>query len=257
MGGRIRVLDFCEETNPFYYLENEAERPKNDYVSYLHNTQIELERENEYESSEIHENNENVKRDDNISELSYLPYGSNEGDFDDMDMNNRYVNHEIQDINRRIDSLDKDTDNKEMVENMERIMQLFTGLDEATDLNSNYNDEKNQNTNKNISNASESLKHDIEEVLHPHDESERSDTDIPANSFGEVVYGRNKVTSGSRRRPDENPVKSYAHSPSHITQPPPGFKPQFEGGFVPLVLNTVKEKESVLMKDFVLPPPSI
>lgn len=93
----------------------------------------------------------------------------------------------------------------------------------------------------------------------PHDESERSDIYIPHHTIAKKIISSDKATADSRD--SENlPIKYPTHSSSELSISALGkqslqeFRPQFEGGFIPLVMNPMKEKEFVNTKKIIYPP---
>ncbi|XP_035215344.1 protein Skeletor, isoforms D/E-like [Stegodyphus dumicola] len=224
LGGRIRVVDFCEETNPLNYLQNEFHERKEYSGIKGHKLKPGLEREGAA-SGERENGNFQTKG------SSGDHFGTVNRDPEDRERFN------IQ-SEKRIDYFDERSKDGRITSEI-------------------LND---QGTNKKIEKEvhSADFGHAIsftEGIVHPHDESERSDTDIPNHSGVEGSVSRNKITVNTDSPRDVSPSVQSPDSGSPILQQLPGFRPQFEGGFVPLVLNPVKDKQSSAPKEFVVPAP--
>ncbi|GFS53768.1 cytochrome b561, DM13 and DOMON domain-containing protein At5g54830 [Nephila pilipes] len=285
LGGKIQVLDICEETIPHSYLKNSSshsvEKSRINGIGLV----SELESEDSSKESELVselERDDSSRESELVSELE-RDDSSRESELTSNPANNdekierEYESHEISE-NEKIEEQNKNNI-FEFQENNENILTLKNERS-ATIINNNpdevfgkqfetiaINNHSSEESEIFDSLINEPLQLEISqplisESLHPHDESERSDKNIHQhqNTDAKVTVGHNKIpvgAHGSYEKPltkQQIPPNISQKEQSQIPRQQTRFKPQFQGGFVPLVLNPIKEKEASLPQDFNLLP---
>ncbi|CAL1300524.1 unnamed protein product [Larinioides sclopetarius] len=259
LGGKIRVLDFCEET----ILDSYLKEVKNNFSTIDERSRIkghqmkpELEREGNFErekqSSDLENSSEVTK---NISEKE---------------------NVEVEEVDEQYrNSINKIPDSDENLLGVKNQRSATITDNQTNDDSRNIfgNVQINNNSSEEIETLDSSLMEEplqleisqplSSDSLHPHDESERSDKNIHhhQNTEAKTTVRHNKIPVGDYSSQDKPTMKQQTPSVNvpqkevvQIPRQPARFKPQFQGGFVPLVLNPIKEKESSLSQEFHHPP---
>ncbi|GIZ00913.1 hypothetical protein CEXT_127471 [Caerostris extrusa] len=242
LGGKIRVLDFCEETTSHSYLQNassiiaEKSRIKGGHFK------PELEREQDFKELEHITNSDSSNKETEVE---------NEQQDLEQEVGEQYKN--------TINKIPDNSENNLSLKN-QRSANIISHQGEEN-RNIEFDTIKNNSSEEiEISDSSfieAPLSLDIfqplmSDALHPHDESERSDKNIHQHQNSEATtVQHNKIPVGvhtTHEKPQMNQkIPSFAvfrNEPPKTPREPPRFRPQFQGGFVPLVLNPVKEKES-------------
>ncbi|GFY48301.1 cytochrome b561, DM13 and DOMON domain-containing protein At5g54830 [Trichonephila inaurata madagascariensis] len=255
LGGKIRVVDFCEETISQSYLKNVSPNSveKSGIKGIQRESEVEREdnsRESESTSNPVY-NNTKIEREDvghDVSENEGVVEQNKNNIFEFQENNENILilknersativsNNPDEDIGKHFETLAINNHSSEEIETFDPSL-----MDEPVQLE-----------------ISQPL---LSDSLHPHDESERSDKNIHQhqNTDAKVTVGHNKIrvgAHGSYEKPLTKPISTIIppKEQSQIPRQPTRFKPQFQGGFVPLVLNPIKEKEASLSQDFNLSP---
>ncbi|XP_042910828.1 uncharacterized protein [Parasteatoda tepidariorum] len=231
-GGKIKVVDFCEETNPSFYLENEF-------------------REIHKPSLKGYRSKPGVEREDLFSESEEMNPSKNQKEFQEKELENN-ESKEVKDLHYA----EFENTSDEKPESIKTLM--MTENWKRTDYSESSNPEKNlkelENSSEETQSNSESLdidQHFSTDSDHPHDESERSDRNVHHQHLrlentirkGEIppkAIASNEDLASSQLSVSHTSIQSLSPASTKQQQ---GFKPHFEGGFIPLVLNPIKERE--------------
>ncbi|XP_055930349.1 uncharacterized protein LOC129960762 [Argiope bruennichi] len=258
LGGKIRVLNFCEETTLDSYLKEVKNTSSNlNERSRIKGNQLKPELEREW-------NFERTKHSSDLENSSELIEKESEPDLEEKEVDEQYRN-----------IINKIPDSDESLLGIKNQRSATIIGDQANDDNRNIFDTVQINNNSSeetetldSSRTKEPLQLEISQPLssdslHPHDESERSDKNIHhhQNTEAKTTVRHNKIPVGDYSSQEKPVMKQQTpsvnvHQKEVIQTPrqPARFKPQFQGGFVPLVLNPIKEKESSLSQEFDHPP---
>lgn len=223
MGGIIRVVDWCEETDPEGYLIETGKRPGSHSGN---NPELELERESE--SIETGE----AQHPESVEVVS--PFY---GEFQQL-QEQELIPHDVQsDEEFRLPG-------EEIVE--ERIMNLQRGSQEKKKIDDfAKKSTKETEINKPDSVQSPYVRDDVETV-----DILRLKTNGEEPSIQRKVFVEPQNIANEAIKPNYRPLHLGDEPP--VSKPPPNFSVQFEGGFVPLIRNPSKERDS---PNFVPPPP--
>lgn len=224
MGGIIRVVDWCEETDPEGYLIETGKKPGSHSG---HNPELELEREVEsIETGEAqHPESAEVVSPfygefQQIQEQEIIPQDVQ------SDEEFRLPGEEI--VEERIMNLQRGSQEKKKIDDFAKKNTKETPIDKSFPVQSPY-----------VRDEPETV-----DILRMKTVKTDEEPVIQRKVFVESHDLQNEAI-----KPHYRPLHQAEETP--VSKPPPNFSVQFEGGFVPLIRHPSKEKDS---PDFVPPP---